>query len=102
MSTVNDNEVKKMYRAPMGGGEIMKKKNLKNKGNRKIRRNLLKVFCWGIAPAAVIVLLVLDGLGIYVFNNERLIVLGIGLLTVLLPFFSEVKVKDVFIKRDDT
>ena len=33
---------------------------------------------------------------------ERLIVLGIWLLIILLPFFSEITIKDVSIKCNDT
>ena len=71
----------------------------KRKGNASRGRDCLKIVCWGIVPVAGIVLLVLDALGLYSFNTERLIVLGVGLLIVLLPFFSEITVKDITVKR---
>lgn len=54
--------------------------------------------CWIVIPLIVVILLVLDALGIYVFNGERLVVLGIGLLVILLPFFSEITIQDLSIK----
>ncbi len=66
------------------------------------RTDYLKIICWFIVPLIVTVLLVLDALGIYLFNTERLIVLGIGLLNILLPFFSEITVKDLSMKRNKT
>ena len=60
----------------------------------------LKLVCWIVVPVIVIILLVLDALGVYVFNSERLMVLGIGLLIILLPFFSEITVKDLSVKRN--
>ena len=69
---------------------------------KKKRRDYLKAVCWIIIPIIVIALLVLDALGIYIFNSERLMVLGIGLLIILLPFFSEVSLKDFSVKRNRT
>lgn len=66
---------------------------------KKCKTDCLKLVCWIIIPLMAVILFVLDALSIYTFNTERLIVLGIGLLTILLPFFSEIKVKDFSIKR---
>ena len=55
-----------------------------------------------MVPLTAIVLLVLDALEIYTFNTERLLVLGTGLVTILLPFFSEITVKDLTVKRNKT
>lgn len=68
------------------------------KGRQSLR--VLKHLCWGILPAAIVAVLILDGLGIYSFNTERLIVLGAVLIVVLLPFFSEITVKNISIKRN--
>ena len=73
---------------------------VKSTSAKKKRKDYLKVLCWIIVPIAVITLLVLDAIGIYIFNTERLMVLGIGLLIVLLPFFSEISVKDLSVKRN--
>lgn len=88
---------------PANGGENMKK-NHKNNGREKNKtsRILIRVLCWGVVPVLAAVLLVLDGMGIYVFNEDRLIVLGAATLLLLLPFFGEVRLKDILIKRDDT
>lgn len=74
------------------------------KKQRKIHKrkflNSLSLICWIIIPLIVIILLILDGLGIYAFTKERLMVLGIGLLVILLPFFSEIHFKNISIKRN--
>lgn len=83
-------------------------KKRERKSNRKAsekgsgrRLDLLRPICWIVVPAVIAVLLVLDARGIYTFTEERLIVLGIGLIVILLPFFSEITVKDVSVKRKD-
>lgn len=48
----------------------------------------------------MLVLLILDGLGVYTLNDTRLLVLGTGVLVILLPFFGEITVKDVLLKRN--
>ena len=63
------------------------------------RRDYWKLLCWGVVPTLVLTLLVLDGFGIYIFNKERLLVMGIGLMILLLPFFSEITVKNLSVKR---
>ena len=76
---------------------------LKNRFWKKHRkRNNTYLICWLIIPLIVIALLTLDGLGIYTFTTERLIVLGAGLLVMLLPFFSEITIKNFSIKKDRT
>ncbi len=60
----------------------------------------LKAVCWIILPIAVITLLILDASGVYAFTAERLLVLGVGLLIILLPFFSEISFKNVSVKRE--
>ena len=44
-------------------------------------------------------MMVLDMLAIYAFTSERLRVLAICLAVILLPFFSEVTVKNFAVKR---
>ena len=76
---------------------------LKNHSWKKHRkRNNTYLICWLIIPFIITILLALDGLGIYIFTTERLIVLGAGLLVMLLPFFSEITIKNFSIKKDST
>ena len=78
------------------------KKRIAAKKNTAKKRNArrLSLLCWMVIPVGVVALLVLDGLGLYRFTTERLIVLGIGLLMLLLPFFSEITVKNFSVKRE--
>lgn len=66
----------------------------------KKKKRSLKTVCWIILPITVVALLILDAIGIYSFTVERLLVLGVGLIIVLLPFFREISVKNVSIKTD--
>lgn len=66
------------------------------------RRDYLKTLCWIVVPVLAATLLALDAFGIYIFNTERLLVLGTGLLIILLPYFNEITVKDLSIKRNRT
>lgn len=69
---------------------------------KKRCKDYLKNVCWIIVPIIVVALLVLDALGLYIFNSERLMVLGIGLLIILLPFFNEISLKNLSVKRNQT
>ena len=65
--------------------------------------NGLKLFCWGIIPALTIALFILDALSLYSLTTERLILFGILALSLLLPFFGEIKVGEITLsnKRKD-
>lgn len=66
--------------------------------------NGLKVFCWAIIPAIIIALFIFDLYSIYPLTSERLILLGILILSLLLPFFGEIKVGEVTLsnkKKDE-
>ena len=80
--------------------EVTQVKNLTKKRPLKKRVHLcpINLICWIIIPCAVSGLLVLDGIGFYRFNTERLAVLGAGLLVLLIPFFSEITVKNISFK----
>ena len=58
--------------------------------------------CWIVIPIITLVLLILDGLGIYTFTDERLLVMGACLLVVLLPLFQEITIKSISLKKDRT
>lgn len=66
--------------------------------------NGLKLFCWGIIPALIIALFILDALSLYHLTTERLILFGILALSLLLPFFGEIKVGEITLsnkKKDE-
>ena len=67
---------------------------------KKKRFNCIRLICWMIIPFAVVAVLVLDGLELYIFNTQRLIVMGACILVVLIPFFSEITVKNFSIKKE--
>lgn len=66
---------------------------------KKRKANIFKRVCWLVVPTATAALMVLDMLAIYAFTSERLRVLAICLAVILLPFFSEVTVKNFSVKR---
>lgn len=68
-----------------------------NKKQRKIDR--FKFVCWLVIPLVAAVLLVVDACGIYEITILRLAVFGAVVIIVLLPFFSEISLKDVTLKR---
>ncbi len=73
----------------------------KTKASRKHKKNVcISLFCWGIVPFILVALLILDAMGIYPFNTERLIVIGVCVIVMLFPFFSEITIKNVSIKKD--
>ncbi len=47
-------------------------------------------------------LLVFDALKIYTLTDKRLLVLGVVLAVILLPFFSEITIKSLSVKRIKT
>jgi len=64
------------------------------------RVDRMKWFCWYIIPPAAIAVLVLDKLNILPLTTERLIIISAIFIIVLLPFFSEISIKDFSMKRD--
>ena len=79
----------------------MEAQSKKRKWRKKKRMHFIRFICWITIPFLIISALILDGVGIYSFTTERLIVIGACILSLLLPFFSEITVKGVSIKRDD-
>ena len=69
---------------------------------KKRRINPINIICWFIIPSTVIVLLVMDGLGIYCLNTERIAVFAAGILATLLPYFSEISIKNISFKKEST
>ncbi|MBO4914177.1 MAG: hypothetical protein J5449_03140 [Oscillospiraceae bacterium] len=71
-------------------------KRIKNK-QEKIDR--IKWLCWLLFPLLAIVLLLLDAFGKYQITALRLAVIGATVVIILIPFFSEITLKDVTFKR---
>lgn len=70
------------------------------KQKRKTYINGLKFICWGIIPTLVIMFFLLDALSVYCLTTERLILFGGLLLSILLPFFGEIKVGDITLSNE--
>ena len=84
------------------GRKMEKKKSTASKKRKKKSRvEPSSLLCWILIPAATVLLLVLDGLGFYQFNTQRLLVLGACALIMLIPFFSEITVKSITLRKDE-
>ncbi len=81
-----------------GSGEV--KKAIRRAEAKQQRIDKIKPICWFMFPLIGIALLVLDAIGIYSFTPMRLIVIGAIMLIILLPFFSEISIKDISLKRN--
>lgn len=77
-------------------------KNSKKYTEKKRGKDYLKFICWILVPVLTLILVLLDALNIYSFNKERLIVIEVGLLVILLPFFNEITLKNLSVKRNKT
>ena len=66
---------------------------------KKKKFNCMQLICWVIIPFAIIVMIILDGLGIYTFNTERLIIIATCVFVMLIPFFKEITIKDFSLKK---
>ena len=70
--------------------------------NRKKNNvNCIRLICWIIIPVSITTVLVLDALELYIFNTQRLIVIGACIFVVLIPFFKEITVKDFSLKKEN-
>lgn len=74
---------------------------MKRKAVRRKRLDSIHLICWIVIPGVLAGFLAADALGVYPFTKENMIVIGICLAVVLLPFFSEIKVKDLSVKRSE-
>ena len=70
------------------------------KRNRRKKHSFIGLLCWIIVPFAMIALLVLDGMGIYTFNTDRLLVVGVCVLVSFIPFFEEISIKNISFKKE--
>lgn len=78
----------------------MKNTTQKSKKKKRKRIRAICLVCWLILPLAILLVLVLDGLHIYSFNIERLIVIGACIAVMLIPFFNEITIKDISVKKE--
>ena len=67
--------------------------NAKKQTNRKRGKDCLKYVCWIIVPILTFTLVLLDALNI---------VIEVGLLVILLPFFNEITLKNLSVKRSNS
>ena len=80
------------------------KKGTKNQpefSQSKKQLSRIEIICWCIIPCIIILLLILEGFGLYSFTNERLIIIGACVIVILLPFFSEITIKNISLKKDN-
>lgn len=61
----------------------------------------IKPLCWGLFPIIGAILLLLDALDVYNLTPLRLILIGAVVILVLVPFFSEITLKDFSFKRKE-
>jgi hypothetical protein len=71
--------------------------NIREKKERKL--NTFNAICWVLAGITT-VLLVLENLGIIEFSVERLILFGVTIVLLILPFFSEIKLGEISFIKD--
>ena len=74
------------------------KKSIRKK---KKKFDCMQLICWVIIPFAIIMMIILDGLRIYTFNTERLIIIGTCVFVMLIPFFKEITIKDFSLKKEN-
>lgn len=55
----------------------------------------LRKVCWRYIPIGMLIVLIFDGIGLYSLNIERLVAFGIIILSLLVPFFGEIKFGDL-------
>ena len=72
---------------------------MKKSLSRNKNFSCIHIICWIVIPMVIITLLVLDALKLYMFNTERLIIIGACIFVVLIPFFKEITIKDFSIKK---
>lgn len=100
-----ENEHRKIMHYRAGAGHVIaapsviygKKVEYKNKKRKSV--DCLKPLCWIILPITAAIIFLLDELNICELDTERLIVVGAVLIVVLLPFFAEITVKGITMKR---
>lgn len=63
--------------------------------NRDKLQHFGKITLYIIVPILIITLLILDGLEIYIITELRLIALGMIILSIFIPYVSQISIKDI-------
>lgn len=71
----------------------------KNLSKKQKKIDNIKWFCWLLFPIIAVALLVLDAIGVYKITTLRIAVVGACVVVALIPFFREISLKDVKLKR---
>lgn len=66
---------------------VINEQNMKN--NRSV--DIIKIISWVIMPLIIISLLLLDAFGIFIFTSERLLIYGITVIVIFLPFIGQIR-----------
>lgn len=82
----------------MIGGATTKVLTQKQEKKRK-KIDKMKPICWFVLPIIALFFQLLDAIGVYELTTPRLIFLGAVVILILLPFFSEITLKDFSFKR---
>ena len=78
---------------------VMKSENART--SQRIKRlSKFNFVCWFIFPPFSIILLILDRFDLFELTTGRLIVLGALSVSIILPFFSDIKVGNLSLKRE--
>ena len=94
--TVNKDDKPIDYKIISNSAEPKINKTLSTRKNRYL--DWYKFISWFFC-SVLIVLLIIENLGYINFTIERLIVMGVIIVVALIPFFSEIKIGDVSLKR---
>lgn len=76
--------------------KVIKQKEIKQENNI----NILKRLCWYILPPICLLILLLDAFDVYTLSTHRLILMGIGIASPLVPCFKEISIGEVSLKRE--
>ena len=71
----------------------------KKKKEKQDKIDKIKPLCWGLFPTIGVILLLLDAFDVYSLTPLRLILMGAIVILVLIPFCSEITLKDFSFKR---
>lgn len=80
---------------------VVSKAITQNRKKKQQKIDKIKPLCWILFPAIGAILLLLDAFKIYTLTPLRLVLLGAIVILILVPFFSEITLKDFSFKRKD-
>lgn len=88
-----------LYKTLQNGIDGKIKKNLKEKRQKRIDR--IKPVCWILIPLFIAAIVLLDAFKIYELTTIRLIAFGGLIVIILIPFYNEISLKDLTLKRKE-